>query len=179
MTSHDNKLSSDATFDDNDDRKCLTPSPHLGVYVWSVVMENNECMCVKDTVAIPAGVCSEGQVGMTRGQVPSYKVSRGAYDHTTATFLDDGELCKSTRTTRESSMIAVPAKLTPQEQTPLGVLFKHKGQFLEEDQTLMTNLTWTQNLLKSTDSVTPLESCGHRANLETIVVFTGTHHQQG
>jgi hypothetical protein len=49
-------------------------------------------------------------------------------------------------------MIAVPAKLTPQEQTPLGVHFKQKGQFLEEDQTLMTNLTWTQNLLKSTDA---------------------------
>jgi hypothetical protein len=78
------------------------------------------------------------------------KAKAVSYDHTAATFLDDGKPCKSTRATRESSMIAALAKLAPQQQTPLDVLFKRRAQLLEEDQTLMTNLTLAQNLLNST-----------------------------
>ena len=54
----------------------MAPSPHLGVYVWSVVMINNTCMCDKGSVVIPAGVRSEGEVGRVRGQPPSHKASR-------------------------------------------------------------------------------------------------------
>jgi hypothetical protein len=188
VASHANKLSSDAAIDDNGDRTCVASSPHLGVYVWSVAMENNACMRVKGSVTIPAGVRSEGLVGMARAQLASRKAPRGgkgggaggmhaqgihssdddddgepalkkqkkakavSYDHTAATFLDDGKPCKSTRATRESSMIAALAKLAPQQQTPLDVLFKRRAQLLEEDQTLMTNLTLAQNLLNSTDA---------------------------
>ncbi len=42
--------------------------------------------------------------------------------------------------------------MVPQQQTPLDVLFKRRAQLLEEDQTFMTNLTLTQNLLNSTDA---------------------------
>jgi hypothetical protein len=75
------------------------------------------------------------------------KAKAVSYDHTAATFL---ESC--TRATRESSMIAALAKLAPQQQTPLDVLFKRRAKLLEEDQTLMTNLTLAQNLLNSTDA---------------------------
>jgi hypothetical protein len=73
------------------------------------------------------------------------------YDHRQATFLDDGHAsCKSTRASRESSMIAVLAKLAPQEATPLDALFKRRAQLLEEDQTLITNLFLAQKVLAET-----------------------------
>jgi hypothetical protein len=73
------------------------------------------------------------------------------YDHRQATFLDDGHAsCKSTRASRESSMIAVLAKLAPQEATPLDALFKRRAQLLEEDQTLITNLCLAQKVLAET-----------------------------
>jgi hypothetical protein len=77
VTSHTKKLNSDAVIDDNGDRTSVTSSPPLGVYVWSVVMENNVFMCVKGSVTIPAGVRSEGQVGMARAQFVSRKAPRG------------------------------------------------------------------------------------------------------
>jgi hypothetical protein len=46
-------------------------------------------------------------------------------------------------------MISALAKLAPQQQT---VFFKYRAQLLEEDQTLMTNLTLEQNLLNITDA---------------------------
>jgi hypothetical protein len=149
-------------------------------------MANNACMREKGSIAIPAGVRSEGEVGTDRGQFPSSKASRpqkrGAgrdkvgssdeddsehekkkkkkkkvkqvpHDHSRATFLDDGkQSSKSTRASRESSMIAVLAKLTPHEATPLDALFKRRAQLLEEDQTLMTNLMLAQKVLQQTDA---------------------------
>ncbi len=63
MVTHANKLSSDGTEDEHGDRQCVAPLSHLGTYYWNVAMTNNACMCLKDTVVIPAEVRSEGLVG--------------------------------------------------------------------------------------------------------------------
>ena len=184
LAHHANKLSSDETFDMNGDRKCVAPVPHLGVYVWSVAMSNNACMREKGSIVIPAGVRSEGEVGMVRGQVSRSKAGRSvkrgaasdkvgssdeddsehdkkkkkkkkvrqvAHNHSQATFSDDGQASfKSTRASRESSMIAALEKLAPQEATPMDALFKRRAQLLEEDQTLITNLCLAQKVLAET-----------------------------
>lgn len=79
------------------------------------------------------------------------KVKQVVHNHSQATFLDDGQASsRSTRASRESSMIAALAKLAPQEATPLDALFKRRAQLLEEDQTLMTNLYLAQKVLAET-----------------------------
>ena len=49
--SHANKLSSDAITDQHGDRKCVAPSPHLGVYVWSEQEHQREQACRKQLLS--------------------------------------------------------------------------------------------------------------------------------
>ena len=150
FTCHSNRISSDATLDGNGDRKCVTPSPHLVVYVWSVVMMNNACMHDKGSVVIPVGVCSEGEVGRVRGQSPSRKAftagKRGGGTGKDGSSDDDDSEQEKNKKKKKVNQVS-------HDQN--GATFLDDGKQSKStraDQTLMTNLILAQNVLEKTDA---------------------------
>ena len=85
-----------------------------------------------------------------QGRKKKKKIKSEADDHRGITFLDDGKSGKSTKASRECSMITALSKLAPPEQTPLDVLLKRRGQLVNEDQDLLQNLALTQTVLRGT-----------------------------